>query len=390
MNKNKMKNVWSPSPLKKGIIGDLVAFTLIEIMVWILIVSIVMIWWFQALSAVTIWKVRLIQKTDIQKESFYFTQKLFEMIKKWWTIDYEEYFNRKVIWNTIFSSWHFDKLSWFWNYWTWWTILTNTYGWGFYYCTSWNWVQMWTWWCYNNSLNNSLFDFTWHQQRYWQYSLQFVDYNSNFNDDGWDENSDWKIRGDDDDEYIWDWPTTFTGWLDLTELYLLSWDKKIRTIFRWNVEKDSDSPSSVWCSLNNLNEVTWSGCLWTIEYLKLEWKDWWINHNKNGPTAYDWLIDTWIINSEFDWWWDIAWENDINWVPLFPKTINVSEFKVYAYPNKNIWFAWNNNDTSVNISPYIVLKFKLKPSWISRKKIHWAWQELDFSMTINLSDIYSQ
>ncbi len=369
------------------------AFTLIEIMIWILIVSIIMIWAFQALSAVTIWKVRLIQKTDIQKESFYFTQKLFEMIKKWGTIDYEEYFNRKVIWNTTFSSWHFDELSWFWNFWTWWIIWTDTYWWGFYYCLSWDWTKMWTGGCYNNSLNNNSFDFSWHQQRYWQYSLQFVDYNSNFDGDSWDEDNDWRFAWDDDDEYLWDWPTVFIGWVDLTELYLLSWDKKTRTIFRWNVEKDVYSSDSALCTLDANNIVTWSGCIWTIEYLKLDWKDWGMNHDSwdsSDNTTFDGLIDTWVVNSEFDWWLDVAWSTSINWVPLFPKTINVSEFKVYAYPNKNIWFAWNNNESSVNISPYIVLKFKLKPSWISRRKIHWEWQELDFSMTINLSDVYSQ
>lgn len=368
------------------------AFTLIEIMVWILIVSMVILWWFQALSAVSIWKVRLIQKTDIQKESLYFTQRLFEMIKKWWTIDYEEYFNRKVIWNTTYSSGHFDTDSWFWNFWSTWVVWTTSYGDWFYYCISADWNPLWLGGCYDNTYNTYWYNVSWEQQRYWQYSLHFIDYNSNFDDDLWDEDGDWKIKWDDDDEYLWDWPEVFWLWDDIVELYLLSWNKKERTLFRWNVQQDPDSPDI--CDINTDQNTkmytwSWSWCLWTIEYLKLNWKDWWMAHNWLNS---DWVIDTWVIDSNFVWGImdNVAWTSIVERVPLFPKTINVSEFKVYAYPNKDVWYSWKNNDESVNISPYIVLKFKLRPSWMSRKKIKWEWEELDFSMTINLSEIYSQ
>lgn len=364
------------------------AFTLIEIMVWVLIVSIVMIGWFQALSAVSIWKVRLIQQTDIQKESLYFTQKLFEMIKKGWTIDYEEYFNRKII-GTSTMSWHFDEASWFWNFWRNWLVWELPSLWdGFYYCLSWDGVQM-TWsWCYDNSLNSLWISVGWEQQRYGQYSLQFIDYNSNYDNDWWDEDWDWYFMWDDDDEYLWDGPEVFTAWEDLRELYLISWNKKERTFFRWNVKLDPTAPWTAICDATGY--TTWSWCLWTIEYLKLNWEDLWMNHSLTGTGIYDWIIDTWLINPDFNNGWEVAWSWTVERVPLFPETINVSEFKVYAYPNKDIWLSWKNNDTSVNISPYIVLKFKLKPSWISRKRIQWWWKELDFSMTINLSDIYSQ
>lgn len=371
------------------------AFTLIEIMVWILIVSLVIMWWFKALSAVTIGKARLIQHVDIQKESFYFTEKLFEMIKKWWTLDYEEYFNRKVLWNITYSSWHFEKESGFWNFWNLWILWSTTYWDNFYYCRSNDWEQMTLSWCVldfnSNSINNS-----WNQQRYWQYSFQFIDYNWNFDSNLWDEDWDWNIIWDDDDEYLWDWPEVFASWSLSPELYLISWDKKQRTIFRWSVKSDPNAPSSAWwCSLDsNTNIISWDWCIGTVEYLKLDWEDWWMNHDLvSSNTLYDWVVDTWKINSEFAWWINnvIAWSNSNNyWVPLFSDSINVSEFKVYAYPNKNTLLSWKNIDKSVNISPYIFVQIKLKPSWITRKKIWWEWKELDYSMTINLSDIYSQ
>ena len=62
-------------------------FTLIEIMIWMLISSMIIIIWFQALHAIMIWKVKLIESTNIEKESFSFMQKFFEEIKSGGLID---------------------------------------------------------------------------------------------------------------------------------------------------------------------------------------------------------------------------------------------------------------------------------------------------------------
>ncbi len=368
------------------------AFTLIEIMVWIIIVSIVLIWWFQALISITVWKAKLMQEINIQKESFYFTEKFFEMIKKWWIIDYEEYFNRRVIWDTTTMSWHYDILSWFWNFWSWWVVGTDNFWDWFYYCRSWNWeANKMTWsWCFDNDLNNYSADVLWKQQRYWEYSFQFIDYNSNYDDDLWDEDGNSYIIWDDDDEYLWIWPGAFSWWVDMKELYLISWNKEERTIFRWNVMKDPSAPVSSSCNVNNT--VTWTWCLWTIEYIKLIWKDRWMDHSLSNAdsTQSDWVIDTWLINPNFTWWKvQVAWTWSLNWVSLFPDSINVAEFKIYAYPNNDISYNWKNDDVLSNVSPYIILKMKIKPSWISRRKVKSEWKDLDFSMTINLTDIYS-
>lgn len=385
-------------------------FTIVEIMISILIVTIIFIAWFQALSAVTIWKSRVIQQTDIQKESFYFIEKLFEMIKKWWTIDYEEYFNRKVIWNTTFSSWHFLEKSWFWNFWNGWIVDSTTYWDWFYYCISGNWTSIGTWWCVwtknllsNNSWNlnpegdffDKDIDFSWEQQRYGQYSFQFIDYNSNFDDDYGDEDEGWNgyIIWDDDDEYIGDWPSVFTWWTNVTELYLISGDKTKRTFFRWNVKLDPEAPPSYTCWVDSItNTITWSGCLWTIEYLSLQWKDYWMDHIPWWwPSENDWVIDTWTIDYDFTWVdWIVAWTWANSYrVPLFPETINVTKFEVYPYPNKSLDYAWRDNSIDLNISPYVDIVLKIKPSWLSRKKIWWEWKEIDFSMTVSLTDIYS-
>lgn len=376
-------------------------FTLVEIIIWILISSTIIIAWFQFFASVSIWKVKLIESTNIEKETFFFTQKLFEEIKKWWLIDYEEYFNRQVVntWNAwdLYLSWHFKHDTWFGNFWQLWNVWTTTYWNWFYYCRSWDWVQMWTLWCvFSWAINDVWTSFAWIPQRYGEYSFQFIDYNSNYDDDWGDEdwNWSWSIIWDEDDEYLWEWPSVFESWTWVTELYLLSADKKKRTIFRWNVKQDPEVDWVYNCDFTtNPSSPTWTWCLWTIEFLKLDWKDWWLDHStwSNDFGEYDWVIDTWLIDSDFAWWTDVAWSNNTNyWLPLFPDTINVSSFEVFAYPNKDIDLAWKDASPETNISPYVRLKLKLSPSWKVKKKISWKVPEFEINTTISLTDIYSR
>lgn len=377
-------------------------FTLIEIMLWVTLFSIVISTGFYAFSSISLSKIKLIEKNDIEKESFFFSEKLFEKIKKWWVIDYEEYFNRKVVWNTTFSWGHYLLETWFWNFWSWWTVWTNNYGDYFYLCRSWNsesesmasWSVNPEWWCWNNNLNNNAWSFSWIYQRFWQYTFQFIDHNSNFNDDNWlpwDEDLDLNIKWDDDDENLWIWPEVFSGSWKVQELYLLGGNKKTRTFFRWNVIKDPKAPSWVNCDFTNPETPTWSWCLWTIEFLKLNLKDWWIDHSKSWSWLYDWTPDTWIIDPNFAWtWWLVAWSNTWSyWVSLFPDSINISDLKFYLYPNKDLRLSWKEW-WAVNFSPYLRISYKLTPSWGKRWWIKWKIPELYFSTTISLSDLFSQ
>lgn len=387
------------------------AFTLVEIMIWILIVTIVILSWFESFSKIWVWKINLVEKTNIQKDSFYFTEKIFQLIKEWGTLDYEEYFNRSVL-GTTFSSWHYLTPSWFWNFWRWWTIWTTTYWNRFYYCISWNWIankMSWNW-CVSNfntdrtstTWANRNQNNTWRQQRYGQYSFQFIDYNSNYNSDFWDENSNLNIIWDDDDENLWIWPIPFVSWTDVKELYLISWDWKTRTFLRWNVIRDPDVWAVEVCSINASNVITWDWCRWTVEFLKLEWVDWWMDHNSStidsDGTQNDWVIDTWLIDKQFTWLTNadtansiIAWSNNINyWKPLFPTSINVIDFKVYPFPNIENKYYWKVSSVSNNISPYVIINMKIKPSWEVRKKIKSNPPFINFNMTVNLTDIFSK
>jgi len=261
---------------------------------------------------------------------------------------------------------------------------------------------MWTWWCVT-SHNTEWTTLIWKPQRYWQYVYQFIDYNSNQDDDlyswsslFWDEDWDWNITWDNDDEYLWEWPNAFswaTNMNEVKEIYLISADYKKRTYFRWNIKDDPNSDKPC-------DSVTWSGaCASTIEFLKLEWVDWWKNHNKSGSGVYDWNIDTWLIDKNFSsktnidkdnsivaWWADDIWF----WQPLFWDNINVKNVKFFMYPNKDYKLSWRNTDPKINIAPYIRIKMTLVPTYKSRSWIKWKIPEIDINTTVSLSEIYSK
>lgn len=247
---------------------------------------------------------------------------------------------------------------------------------------------MWTGWCYNSGVLNNFWASGW-PQRYGEYAFQFIDHNANENADGWDEDANGNIRWDDDDENLWFWPEVFTGWTDVREIYLISWDKKHRTFFRWNWKTDPNKPSTSTCGTT----VYASGCLGTVEFLKLVGKDWGMNHNSGSVStgSYDGIIDTWIIDPQFAGGAEIiAGSNNQNYrQPLFPDSINVSNFEVYAYPNTDKKLAWKD-DSIIEFNPYLKIKMTLLPSWNKRVGIKWVVPKLDFSTTVNLVDYFSK
>lgn len=422
------------------------AFTLIEILVAILILSSVLILWFQLYTKALASKVKIDEQANLEKNIYYFSERLFQLIKKWWTLDYEEYFNRNV--SKLFRpenlvDWNWNINTWFWNFWRDWNFQNNNFWNWFYYCLristddfknhitkpEYNSVdefeKKWCFWWSSFLTHNKNINFnipshiqSWSPQRYWQYSFQFIDYNSNADDDGWDEDGDWNIIWDDDDKHLWRWPEVFDSGSDVKELYLLSWDKKTRTFFRWYIKKDEyvkDDTKDCESELTKDSNWYWipkstdkfQYCRWTIQFLQLEGKDWWMDHNSNNidddKTQNDWVVDTWVIASNFSWksnsdsdntviaW---TWEDKKYWKELFSDSINISDFKVFAYPNidsSKVWDITPEEQKKYKISPYVILSFEVKPSWKVKAKISW-WEikPIRFNTTINLTDIFSK
>lgn len=377
------------------------AFTLIEILVGITIVSLIIVSAFQALSAVGIWKVKLIEQTEIEKQAYYAGEKFFEMIKKWGTLDYEEYWNR-YSYNTDYSSWHFLQASGFWNFGAWGNIGTTNYGASLYYCLSPNGGSMGTGGCLRG---NNIFAWwgnpwnqLWNHQKYEQYDLQFIDYNSDGDNDLGDEDGKflfshgWSqylhFAQDDDDLFLWEWPESFS-WSRVGELYLInaSWDE--RTFFRWNVRSDPNAPAGATCT--GTRDMTGTWCLGTIEVLKLSGQDLWYDHLWDGwYWDGDGKVDTWMIHDDFvsSGGWPVAGSDNNNyWQSIFPDTLSVMDVKFMAYPSKSNDLAWKEENPKYHVAPYVQIQMTLSPSWKQKKKIKGILPQVKFSTTIGLTDL---
>ncbi len=365
-------------------------FSLIEILIGILIVSFIIVAGFQSLSAVGIAKVKIIEKTDIEKTAYYASERFFDLIKRWGTIDYEEYWNR-FSYNTNYVNGHFELNTWFGNFGYNWETESNNYGWDTYYCASDNGVSMWTQWClqdYNIPEN----DYAASPQRFWQYALQFIDYNSDA-DESADEDNDGSILWDADDLYLGIWPEAFPNTNDVWELYLINVSGDERTYFRWVVKQDPYAPSWEICDFWNPKEPSGQWCLGTIEFIKLQGKDYWIDHDPLtlwSPSNNDGIIDTWVIHPDFT--WDesvpVAGSNTQNyWQPVFPDTVHVSQADFYLFPNKHPESSWRDASQAIRVSPYLQIQLTLAPSWKKKKKIRWEAPVVDIATTIQLLDI---
>jgi len=358
-------------------------YTLIEIMVWILIVTMVTISWLYGIQSIWIGKVKLSEKTLLEQQAFYFSERFFELVKGGWTIDYEEYFNRKNVWNVTYSSGHYDKITWFWNGTT-----------SMVYCLSWIWTanKMWTNGCIT-SHNTKGSNMLWDKLLYGQYAQQFIDYNSDRDADAWDEDSNGNLVWDDDDKYLWEWPEVFTSAGRVSELYLVNNSEKKRTFFRWLVIEDPNKPTWATCDFTDASKPTWSGCLGTIQFLKLEWVDWGNDHilANFDATENDGIIDTWIydrktygLSSPIV--ADMTVDDSENyWTNILADNVNVKSMDMYLFPNKDSNLAWADSSDSTFISPYIRISMTMIPSWKSRKRIKWKSPEIKINTTINLT-----
>lgn len=345
-------------------------FTLVEILVSMLIVSLVLVWAFQTLSATGIAKVKLIERTRIEKEAFFASERFVDLIKKWGNIDYEEYWNRKSL-GIGYANGYYSTRSGFWNE-------------GIrYYCLSPNGGNMGTGWCLtsnNRTLwSTSIVNYTWNQQRYGQYKLQFINYNSDWNGDFWDVWGDTVFIWDDDDLFLGIGPSTFTSSSDVWELYLInaSWDE--RTFFRWKVSLDSAAPSWYTCGVT-WKALTGSGCIGTVQILKLQWKD----TSNNGE------IDTWYIHPDFVPDGSVitaASSGTEYWQDIFSNTLHVSQLEFFLSPEKKLDYSWGDNNTALQIAPYLQLKMRFEPSWKEKRKIRWVVPSVDIKTTIQLSQV---
>lgn len=360
-----------------GNFGRNLAFTLVEVMIVVIILSTMIIAVIQLFISMTKTKAEVEAKETLLKWSYYAMETLANVMQNY-SIDYEEYFNRRMVWcNDSNKKW--DGFVWsssatessncqipsyYWNKnFVAWSI-DNNYK--LYYCssdpntlpssvikkisTAW-WILSW---CYYNSSQNVL-----GPQSFWQYQLNYLDVK-------WD--ADWATADtasntlfDDDDLKQWKWPVAIWDNTNVKELYLISKDKKYRTFIRRTL---------IWSWNFDRTWITWDSNvdnLYTLQILRLRGYDAWNNHSWSWEGYQDWIIDTWVCDAEK--WFKCNWTQVIiNWQPynlpqdqndwwvnMLDWSISLSNLFFQIYPVKDPKVAWGEDDMQLN--PYFTINF---------------------------------
>ncbi len=363
-----------------------------------------------AVGNLSVTRIKTLNRVALLEELYFFSEQLFTDIKDWWTLDFEEYWNRQAFGVTT-QSWHYELPTGVGNYGKGgilWSI--PVYGSGIYLCRSNNGSNMWIGWCldsYNNGAdwnNVGISDsFSGVYQRYWEYLTQFTDYNGNADADLWDE--DWDASGsivwDDDDKSIGNVPVILSG--AMQELYLINKTSKRRNFFRWNIKQDPNT--AVPCSITTLSGklITGAGCLGNVQILKLKWHDLWLSHSwvTSDKTAFDGVIDTWTCVETDQCTWPVLDSNTIiatwddrEWLDIFPSTINVKNVTFQIYPVKDPWISWaapdcdqmNSTCVSPFIHPYVRMNLDMWFAWWKRRTLRNEDPTISISTSISLSD----
>jgi len=198
------------------------------------------------------------------------------------------------------------------------------------------------------------------KQSFGQYYRQFRDVKNDADYTIWAWN-------DDDDENTLKWPSAIDDATNTQELYLISQDGASRIFIRRILGESGD--------FNNDGAV-WSGDSekrYTLQILKLRGFDAGNNHDFNVHTSswvYDGKIDTracdyaqWFIcngsgiNNLYSW-YNLPLDENDGWANLFQKNITISDRNLIIYPNKNAQYALAENNVQIN--PYFTINLTSK------------------------------
>jgi len=369
-------------------------FTLLEVIVAVTSFFLLLVVIINIYSRMIKLKYNIQARTNVTQDSYYVIEKINLMLKDY-TIDYEEYFNRKNVGcdnyndnfiRDIWTDWYCKNFTAYGN--------NNNISWSpinerkIYFCSSaTNESNPQTvilspqvqngWWCLNTG-----------QQSFGQYRWQFWDVRKNADSvpGAWN---------DDDDENVMKWPSAIDNATWTQELYLISQDGKSRIFIRRALLESGD--------FNN-DWVVWSGDSekrYTLQILKLIGFDAGNNHDfdvNNSSWVYDGKIDTracdyaqgficnWTeINTILYSWFKIPSDQDDGRVDLFQKNITISDRNLTIYPTKNPQYALAENQVQIN--PYFIINITSKLYWQIRQK-RLGMQNID-TFQINLQTTFN-
>lgn len=233
------------------------------------------------------------------------------------------------------------------------------------------------------------------QQSFGQYSWQFRDVKN-------DVDSVPGAWNDDDDENIMKWPSGIHDATDVQELYLISQDGKSRIFIRRALVESGDFNND-WLTGNSDSEKRY-----TLQILKLRGFDAGNNHDFNVQTSsgvYDGKIDTRAC--DYAQWFVCKWdgvstllytgyklpqdEND-GWVNFFQKNITIADRNLIIYPTKNPQYALM--EAAIQINPYFTLNLTSKLYGAIRQKRlgmeHIDTFQINMQTTFNTKNFYTK
>jgi len=307
-------------------------------------------------------------KTNVIQDSYFAIEKI-NLLLKDYTLDYEEYFNRKNVGCDNYTE-PFTRNVWTNGY----CNLFTAYGnydnidqtpstkRKIYFCSSTINPEEFTPQrvIFNPNIQNWSGCLNTGQQSFGQYSQQFRDVKNDVDSILWAWN-------DDDDENIMKWPSAIDDATGVQELYLISQDGKSRIFIRRALIESGD---------RNNDGTPWSGDSekrYTLQILKLKWFDAGDNHDFDVNTSswvYDGKIDTracdyaqgficnWSGISNLYSWYKLPSDQDDGWVNLFQKNITISDRNITIYPTKNSQYALAEDNIQIN--PYFTINFTSK------------------------------
>ena len=369
----------------------------------------------------SMWKVKVdVQMREMLIKSSYDIVEKLNIVMQNYTIDYEEYFNRRIVWcdNKSWNDFEWDvnadKFAWYCDQFTEYgnRAWNDNKKWRMYYCSTtasvnesptWkNCNNQWNWnnYVYKTSSSSDIKDGKWcwdnatsstdKYQAFGQYKLQFLDVKS-------DSDGAWWCMSDDDDDDSWIWPLAIWVATWVQELYLISKDKRKRIFLRRAFVREI---SWDYFDTNDNSMKTYTRPLYTIQILKLRWFDAWEGHDFVWTWVYDWQIDTracdykeWFVcngASVSPAYEKYKYPNSVNdgWVDLTNYWVTISDWNLQIFPTRDpdlMWWTW-----VLQINPYVrlYLETKIYPeNW--KKNINpeiLSWYKMDIQTTFNMKN----
>lgn len=338
------------------------AFTLVEVIISITIFFILLVIIIGLYTKMMRLRYNIQARQSLIQNSYDAMEKI-NLLLKDYTIDYEEYFNRRNVWCSgnnawlgftwnVNISWHCNQFGFAGN-----SSYENTGIHLMYYCSSLPAVWSNVIWASDVQQGDGCVQTG--QQSFWEYYRQFRDVKNDVDTVFW-------ALGDADDVRVMKGPEAVLDANNVKELYLISQDKKQRLWIRKSFVESGDRNRDTIVSGD-------SEYLYTLQILKLRWFDAGNQHDFDVHTSsgvYDGNIDTracdyaqwfichgsWISNLYSG--YRMPANNDDGRVHLFDQDLTVSNRNLRISPTKDPDYALAQDEAQIN--PYFTVSLTNK------------------------------